>query len=418
MKNQFRLTLALIIIGFCVFSACPPFLEASPDQMLFYLPRLETKIVPPNANEIAFYTFTYHITENHKDDEWIEIRFPPGTHFEPPIPENRSDRQKRLLEIIDALTFADDIATIDCFALQGIPILTYQEDGAVDIRITFPLAMDPFSDRWRTLTVHISKEAGIATPPMTGDYQYAMRTQHNDKWQVSQIQHLIALEPGQVRLRVDIPYVSMNSSYSIDFILESGFLNPDSPLLIIFPPEMSFPQINNNQDIKINGADVFFLLSEYNEFLLYPSIDINHQDVVKIEFLVEAGLHNPLEESELSVRIHFLLDGSMISSNSVLISKIPYPLVSIVIDPIDASDKVDYLVKIVFDENDLPQSDDAFEINLGVRGHVYQEKAGKEIRSIFVFFFWDCSVSPGVYTLKFKWRNKLATCFYTIPWQK
>jgi 5-hydroxyisourate hydrolase-like protein (transthyretin family) len=93
-------------------------------------------------------------------------------------------------------------------------------------------------------------------------------------------------------------------------------------------------------------------------------------------------------------------------------------MLTLVVDPADSSTEVDFMVKIVFDEKDLPQPGESFEINLGMVGKQYHHTVDEQDSPTLLLFYSNKKVEKGFYTLKFKWKNYFLTQRYSIPFEK
>ncbi len=67
----------------------------------------KAEIVPPLSNISATYHFTFFPHKKHLIADWFKIRFPAGTHFDPPIPEAGRDRDYRLKSILKSMVLSN-----------------------------------------------------------------------------------------------------------------------------------------------------------------------------------------------------------------------------------------------------------------------------------------------------------------------
>jgi hypothetical protein len=187
MKARFQWLLAMILTVIILLPLNVPARDSAVFQDVLTFrplqPSLQLTLIPPDANEAVHYIFTYELKALHKAHDWIEILFPAGTRFDPPIPEKREDSIPRLRGIIESLAFENHLYTIGCHVLLGLPIITKNEDQSISLRFNFDFDMDPTEELWKTLTIHVLPEAGIVTPPQSGTYTYAIRCKSSPEWQ-------------------------------------------------------------------------------------------------------------------------------------------------------------------------------------------------------------------------------------------
>ncbi len=316
---------------------------------------LVAKISPPHANEPVHYSFEYKVPNFHDIHDWIEICFPPGTQFQPPLPLEGEDRQDRLIQITDAIFFEGTVYTMNCTIIQGLPVVTYNEDKTISIRFPLPFSMDPTLEQWDTLTIHCSPEAGIVTPPQSGKIAFALRTESSPRWKVAEAIEILGLEPGKTRLYLKESFADRNSAYLVECIAGKGTFDLENPILVHFAPEIKMPHTIRLEDIQING-----------------------------------------ERPE----------------------QVSYPMVSVVIDPPTETSVVDFCVKMYFDPKHIPHMHDQIEINLGVYGDIYTVTLKENPNStVLIAFYFNRPIEKGYYTLKMKWKDNTATCSYSIPFE-
>ena len=368
MKSRFQWFLALMMAGMILLSPKAPARENVPFHSPLSFPVLQLTLDPPHANEAVHCIFTYELQAIHKSHDWIDIQFPAGTRFDPPIPENREERSKRLVGIIESLSFENHLYTIGCHALQGLPMITENDDQSINLRFLLDFEMDPKEELWKTLTIHISPEAGIVTPPQSGAYSYAIRYKAFPEWQISDPILLLGLETGKARLEVDFPYAGMNSSYTLEYLMEQGVLDFEHPLSVLFPSNMILPQAILNDNITINGFPPSEAYLDGVELKLYPEQAIHPGERLLIHIKREANFYNPPDSSDLILEIKQGASKTSILSQAVPLQEPSYPMLTLVVDQADSSTEVDFMVKIVFDEKDLPQPGEKLEINLGMIG--------------------------------------------------
>lgn len=418
MKARLQWVLALLMAGMIFLSPKAPARENVPFHPPLSFPFFQLTLDPPHTNEAVHYIFTYELQAIHKAWDWIDIQFPAGTRFDPPIPENREESIPRLIDIMDSLSFENHLHTIGCHALQGLPMITENDDQSINFRFLLDFEMDPKEELWKTLTIHISPEAGIVTPPQSGAYSYAIRYKAFPEWQISDPIPLLGLEPGKARLEVGFPYAGMNSSYTLEYFMEQGVLDFEHPLSLLFPSNMILPQAILNTNIAINGFPPSEAYLDGVELKLYPEQAIHPGERVLIHIKKEAYFYNPPDSSALILEIKQGASKTSIFTQAVPLQEAIYPMLTLVVDPADSSTEVDFMVKIVFDEKDLPQPGESFEINLGMVGKQYHHTVDEQDSPTLLLFYSNKKVEKGFYTLKFKWKNYFLTQRYSIPFEK
>jgi len=409
----------IVLVIFCFIFLPNTFAMESPAALPpIRLSSLVAKISPPHANVPVHYSFEYKVPTFHETYEWIEICFPPGTEFQPPLPQEKKEGQDRLIQITDAIYFEGAVYSTGCRILQGLPIITVCEDTSIWIRLCLPFEMDPTIEQWDTLTIHFSPEAGIVTPAKTGDIAFSIRTESSPHWKTSAPIQVIAVEPGKTRLYLSNPYTDMNSVYLVECIAGKGKFDLENPLLVRFAQEVHMPHTIRLEDIQINGEKPDQISLDDHTFSLYPATPIYTGDKIIIVFCKDLNLVNPSEPGTIVVEVANSLEGESFPSQPFSILQMSYPMVFVIIDPPHETSMVDFAVKMYFDPEDIPYMHDQIEINLGVPGCVYTETLKENPHStILVAFYYNRPVEKGYYTLKMKWKNHIATCPYAIPFE-
>jgi hypothetical protein len=382
------------------------------------LSSLVAKISPPHANEPVHYSFEYKVPNFHDIHDWIEICFPPGTQFQPPLPLEGEDRQDRLIQITDAIFFEGTVYTMNCTIIQGLPVVTYNEDKTISIRFPLPFSMDPTLEQWDTLTIHCSPEAGIVTPPQSGKIAFALRTESSPRWKVAEAIEILGLEPGKTRLYLKESFADRNSAYLVECIAGKGTFDLENPILVHFAPEIKMPHTIRLEDIQINGERPEQVSLDDHTFSLYPTTPIGSGEKIHIVFREELTIGNPSKSCSIVIDVENGQEKESFPSQPYFIHQVSYPMVSVVIDPPTETSVVDFCVKMCFDPKHIPHMHDQIEINLGVYGDIYTVTLKENPNStVLIAFYFNRPIEKGYYTLKMKWKDNTATCSYSIPFE-
>jgi len=142
---------------------------------------LEVDIDPPLPSSSAEYRFIFFPQENYPETQWIKIRFPKGTFFDPPL---SGDRILDISMVIGA--FAYNVPTC-CMHFQGLPVFHFNDDGTIDMRLLLGFPIEVQNEKWDHLMLRISRDAGIHTPAEAGEYAYMLQTEAEPEWRVSKV---------------------------------------------------------------------------------------------------------------------------------------------------------------------------------------------------------------------------------------
>lgn len=142
---------------------------------------LEVDIDPPVTSSSAEYRFIFYPQENYPDTQWINIRFPKGTFFDPPLSSDR------ILDISKAIgAFAHNVPTC-CMHFQGLPVFHFNDDGTIDMRLILGFPIEVQNEKWDHLMLRISRDAGIHTPAKAGKHAYMLQTEAEPEWRASKV---------------------------------------------------------------------------------------------------------------------------------------------------------------------------------------------------------------------------------------
>jgi hypothetical protein len=142
---------------------------------------LEMDIDPPLPSSSAEYRFIFYPQENYPDTQWINIRFPKGTFFDPPLSSDR------ILDISKAIgAFAYNVPTSSVH-FQGLPVFHFNDDGTIDMRLILGFPIEVQNEKWDHLMLRISRDAGIHTPAEAGEHAYMLQTEAEPEWRASKV---------------------------------------------------------------------------------------------------------------------------------------------------------------------------------------------------------------------------------------
>lgn len=225
MRKQFLSTLLLLVVflsSFICFNAYSA--KAISDFSVKLQPRL--------VSTIAEYEFHFKLSKKVLVHDWFHITFPPGTDFCPPLPGEGRDRNIRLKQIM--VSFVMDSKS--CAESQGMPFVTFLEDGSMQIRLSSPVELNPFVDNYQETVIQIKKSAGIMNPPCPGEVTFSFRTQHEETF-ISQPVEILGI--SKLYVGVNPPIIGSVAEYDFIVNLEKS-LKPHDWIKIKFPPGTSF----------------------------------------------------------------------------------------------------------------------------------------------------------------------------------
>lgn len=168
------------LVVFMVILVMPMF-SATSKPLLFSMESaqsLELHVIPAFCDTHAEYTFTYFPQKKIEVHDWVLLHFPAGTKLEPPIPEEPGERNRRLAQIIEAITIRPLFGEDHCFTrtCSGLPIVKINADQSVDIQFNLGDTIDPTQEKWKKARIIVNPEAGIVTPSQPGDYFFGLRS--------------------------------------------------------------------------------------------------------------------------------------------------------------------------------------------------------------------------------------------------
>lgn len=201
------------------------------------------EVNPPIVNTIAEYEFHFKLTKTVQVHDWFHITFPPGTELYPPLPEEGKDRTNRLKQIMESFV----VDSTSCAESQGMPFVTFLEDGSMQIRVSSPVEMNPFIEGYQKTVIKIQKNAGIMNPPSPGKVTFSFRTQHEETYNSQPIEILCIS-----KLEVDVTPSVTNTiaDYTFRFSLEQSIKVHDT-IQLVFPPGTTFtPPLPEEQDAR------------------------------------------------------------------------------------------------------------------------------------------------------------------------
>jgi len=130
------------------------------------------KVLPPMISSIAEYEFQIPIRKTIRVHDWFCLVFPPGTTLTPPLPEEEKARKYRLKDIVDAFS----LFGAGYEACLGLPLITFQKDGSLELKLHSPIELDPANPDYKSIRISFSRKAGFVTPPSPGKVQFSFYT--------------------------------------------------------------------------------------------------------------------------------------------------------------------------------------------------------------------------------------------------
>jgi hypothetical protein len=90
----------------------------------------------------------------------------------PPLPEGEKALQYRLKDIVDAFS----LFGIAYEASLGLPLIAFQNDGSMELKLHSPIELDPAKPDYKNIRIKFSRKAGFTTPPTPGKIQFSFYT--------------------------------------------------------------------------------------------------------------------------------------------------------------------------------------------------------------------------------------------------
>jgi len=270
--------------------------------------QFEVFVSPKYIGDVAYFEFIYTVEAELPVHAWIELKFPPGTSFNPPIPTEETAKKERLKLITDNIEF-------NFCEIMGLPIINYLPDGSVTILFRDNTNKREIGDK---IKLYIYKGAGIANPTTPGSYRYAIRTENEPDFYKSQPVMIYGSTLSPATVKLTNPIAGETTGIEIEFTLgEADLLHfwVDS-FIIEFPKTFIFYIMlmdmdkNMNNMIFINDVPLIYqtvlLGSDTSETtgLVLPVLkSTKPYEHIKITIDQRFGIRNPFKPGEYTVGV-------------------------------------------------------------------------------------------------------------------
>jgi len=211
------------------------------------LTKFTVEVNPKKAGEVSELSFYCRFEKPLKVHDWIKIKLPPGTTFNPPIPEEEKARKERLSSIMDSIQF-------DCCCLcevQGLPIITIHPDKSIEIKFNCPFDIETGNQNYTVNMILFSKEAGIVNPSISGSYQYYIASKNEPDYIPSKTVEII--DKVNFQATVCPRLTGKVAHYKFHVVLEA---RDNNGFRILFPPGTTLnpplPEKENERIQRLN----------------------------------------------------------------------------------------------------------------------------------------------------------------------
>jgi hypothetical protein len=190
-------------------------------------------------------------------------------------------------------------------------------------------------------------------------------------------------------------------------------LNNGGKISFTFPSSVQLPQTKINKEVLVNGVEVSAIDSKDNVLTLTIEQSLSVGEPVFIVFTKDFGIKNPLKEE--MIKISFKPEGykETLTTSSVQILHQFLDISHIYIDDAHSFETTDYVVGIIFDEDNPPSLNDKFTLDLGSPDNVFYDVQIVEPFSV-IELFGVKNPSAGTYTAIFSFGNQTASFDYII----
>ena len=294
--------LSLFLSFFLAFSVLLPYQQAEA------IHSLEVIAYPRKVGTIATYRFIFTAEEKLETSQWVKLGFPRGTTM-PPLPEERRERDRTLIRILESMYMSHPGRFHNCNLLTGgLPILTFYDDGSLE-SIQFNICcatLDPDDEVKRSALIIVHDVSGIKTPAEEGFYEYSVSTESEPTpvtTLVEMVESQIGVPEGIPQVRVDPPVASFTAGYEIQFHVGRGgrLLRSRESIDIRFPEGTRFTKPFDTMDpgiITINGIPTRLYPENKSDRLskilsLATPITIPDSGQVRVWIAPEAGIMTP-----------------------------------------------------------------------------------------------------------------------------
>lgn len=298
---------------------------------LFYIPLMDkafalsqpsVKVDPDVISQYGSYEISFITGRSlYKDSDKIIIYFPEGT-------------------VLPCGCTGVAWKAVD-FTVNGVNVDTSPTASSTDrsATITVPLTIASGSN----VIIDIKPAATIKNPPDIGYYTLSVATTQEDTF--------IKSKPYYIGYStVSTPIVSVSPSYAnvksdINVTFKTGVLGTllkGERVIIQFPDGFNVPPSISTFFILVNGqrvSDSQYYPRTNGNFVSVPvPSNIQANSVCKIEFLVRAGIENPVTPGEYTLKVYTDEEKTPVESNKFIISPKPKAFTNIIILPDEIPD--------------------------------------------------------------------------------
>ncbi len=373
---------------------------------------LEVKVFPAVCDIPTTYRFTFYPQEKHDVGDWIQLTFPPGSALEPPLPLERSKRDKRLEDIIWKIMHANNFPLDPCIALPLLPLIDFLEDESLRIWFNLTININPEEERWNKVSIIIPGSIGITTPSLEGQYTYHLRTQKEVELRNSQKVMIEAISTDKVMLDVAFPYVGYSTSYVMQYSNEGQNLEPMDTIDIFFPGAVSLDI--SSSPITVNGNRVHSeILSDKHAVRIYLFQEIAAGEQVYLMLHRAMGIKNPSQPGNIQFVLRHNRDNATYATKPVEILDATYPHLDLLIEYPNENGKADFWIHLLFDEKKHPRQGDSYAIDLGISPQTIKgtiQRCTTELS----FVFFDQDIFPATFFFSFTLNDQTHVWEYTI----
>ncbi len=310
-RNLSRRNLALLIL---VFSFIYPVfnIEGKPfKSSAESVESLEMKVFPTLSNCMAEYTFTFFPKKRLEVHDWMSLRFSAGTWLEPPLPEEKDEKQKRLKRIIESIIVQPLYGDDYCFTsfCAGLPMVIFHDNDTMEIIFNLKAPINPAEEKWKKAKVIVSPEAGVMTPSEPGPYLYGLRTKTEPKLRESLPVVLEELKLSPARVNLHDSRINQTTGLSLEFDLtppatmhfQNGFFRIDFPI---------GTRIQTSKEeyqpgwIKLNEYPLPYIKEMGDNYMVLPIPTCYHEIIQNILYIdPRMGIVNPLKPGEYQLQL-------------------------------------------------------------------------------------------------------------------
>ncbi|MCE5223485.1 copper amine oxidase N-terminal domain-containing protein [bacterium] len=268
-------------------------------------------IFPPMISTIAEFEFQIPLRKTIKVHDWFCLVFPPGTTLTPPLPEGEKALQYRLKDIVDAFS----LSGVGFEACLGLPQITFQNDGSMELKLHSPIELDPAKPEYKNIRIKFSRKAGFTTPPTPGKIQFSFYTIRDLSLIRSQEVELLNLT--KFRIEIDPPVAGEVAEFSYYFRFEKPIKVQDwikiklPPGTTLNPPLPEEEKARKERLRKITEA-INFDNGSCDEIQILPMITVLSDGSMEIQFNNHVNI-NPDDQRYVNTMIVFSKEAGIVN---------------------------------------------------------------------------------------------------------